>query len=163
VSCAAGSVSLVCPTVHLSPVTLDGSAHTSTGAASSIYVTDARGADQAWSLQVQMVASPSSGGACTGAIELCNSTYAGADPTSSHNHLGASALSIGSVSCSTVGGTNPAPTAHAGGSLATTQLLCDAPAGSNGGQFKMDASYSLSVPADLFSGLFTGSLLYTVS
>lgn len=162
VSCAAGSVSTTCPVVHLSGVTLDGTAHTATGAASSIYVTDARGSEQTWTLQAQMVASQASGGACTGAVELCNSTYSGTLPTSAHNHLAPSALSIGSLTCATVQGTNVAPTAHAGGTFAATQTLCNAASGSNTGQFKMDATYTLAVPADLFAGTFTGNVLYTL-
>jgi hypothetical protein len=172
-SCSApgspGYPALSCPLITLPPVQLDGTQHTSTSPANPIYVSDSRGdATVGWSLTSYMVTTPSNPNTgCAAATDFCNSTVSVAQAANPNAHIPSSDLALSAITCTpSAGNSNPNPTAGAGGSYGPPSpalALCSAAAGSSGGTFSANGTFTLTVPASVFSGLYMGTVEYLVS
>jgi hypothetical protein len=172
-SCSApgstGYPALTCPVINLPAITLNGTTQTATSPANPIYVSDNRGDPTVgWTLSTYMVVTPSNtNGSCASAPNFCNSTVPAADTTNANAHIPASDLAISSVVCAPAAGNlNPTPTASTGGSFGSAApglTLCTAAAGSSGGTFTANGSFTLTIPPSVFSGLYEGTVEYLVS
>jgi hypothetical protein len=168
-----GNPALLCGTVNLPAITLNGLHQVTTGGGSTLYVSDNRGdPDAPWTLTAQMVATQIGAGAgqnpntsCTGIVAFCNSTQGShALDASGNGQIAKSRLSIGGISCAAhAGNLNPAATAGAGGTFAATQTICNAVATQAGGTFDVQKTYSLDIPSSVYSGTYIGTVEYTVA
>jgi hypothetical protein len=171
VSCVNPSVTstplLICPTLALPSITLNGVEQTVSGAGSTIYVSDNRGDPAAgWSLTAAVVPSSNNpNSSCDGLAVFCNGDVAGhALDASGNGQIAASNLSIGTIGCTAhAGNLNPAATPGAGGTFASTQSICSAAAGSSGGTFDATKQYTLTIPASVYAGTYYGTVEYLVS
>jgi hypothetical protein len=172
-SCSApgspGYPALSCPLITLPAVQLDGTQHTSTSPANTIYVTDSRGdATVGWSLTSYMVTTPSNPNAgCATATDFCNSSVSVAQAANPNAHIPSSDLALSSITCTpAAGNANLPPTAGAGGNYGPPSpalALCSAAPGQSGGTFNANGTFTLTVPASVFSGLYMGTVEYLVS
>ena len=130
-------------------VTLDGTQHTTAGALQQVDVQDFRGSDQGWTLNATMsdlaiTAGPYVGGAA----------------------IPASNVSAGTLKCAPNGaGPFPStPTAGSGGALSTTTAitLCSQAGNTTptvtGGDFLVDGALTLTVPAYVLQGTYSGTV-----
>ena len=161
---------LTCAEFQFPSITLDGSPHTSTGNGSTLFVADNRGDPTVgWTLQASMVATPIGAGSntnpsCSGVIAFCNANVGThALDASGNGQISKSNLSIGNIACPAhTGNPNPAATAGAGGSFASTQQICSATAGQSGGSFDVTKTYSLTIPPSVFAGTYWGTVEFLV-
>jgi hypothetical protein len=131
-------------------VTLDGTAHTTAGALQQIDVQDFRGSDQGWTLNatasdLAITAGPYVGGAA----------------------IPAAALSAGSLHCAGNPAAGPypsTPAAGSGGVMSTTTAitLCSQTGNTTpavtGGDFLVDGTLTLAVPAYVLQGTYSGTV-----
>jgi hypothetical protein len=155
---------LVCDDFAFGDVTLNGLEQTRTGAGSTLYVSDNRG-DPAlgWSLSAYMVATSTNPNAsCAGVVAFCNADI-GTNALNPNGQIDKANLSIGTIGCAAhAGNLNPAGTAGAGGTFASTQTLCSAAAGSSGGTFDVTKEFTLDVPSSVFAGTYWATVQYLV-
>ena len=140
-------------------VTLDGTVHTQAGSLQQVDVQDFRGTTNGWVLNATM-----------SNLALTGGPYAnsGAAPIPAGN------VSVGGLKCAgNPAGTPPypsTPTAGSGGALSTTTAvtLCSQAAGGTnpptvtGGDFLVNGGLSLTVPAYLLQGTYTGTVTITL-
>jgi hypothetical protein len=169
-SCSApGSPTLLtCPEFQFPAITLNGQPQTTTGNGSTLFVSDNRGDPTVgWTLQASMVATPIGAGSntnpsCSGVIAFCNANV-GTHALQPNGQISKSNLSIGNIACPAhTGNPNPAATAGAGGSFASTQQICSATAGQSGGSFDVTKTYSLTIPPSVFAGTYWGTVEFLV-
>jgi hypothetical protein len=158
---------LTCPLITLPAITLNGTTQTSTAPANTIYVSDSRGDPTAgWTLTTYMVAtSPTlnTNTSCAGVVAFCDSSVS-THATSPNGQIPGADLAVAAPTCApATGNLNPAPTAGAGGTYASTETLCTAAAGQSGGTFSMNTSFTLTVPASNYAGIYYGTVEYLVS
>jgi len=154
-----------CGTIVLPAITLNGTTQTSTAPINTIYISDNRGDPTVgWTLTSYMVATgtnPNAG--CDTSITFCNSSLT-ANAALPVNHIAAGKLAISAVACAPyTGNLNPAPAAGAGGTYASTQTLCTASAGTNGGSFTANGTFTLTVPSSTAAGVYLGTVEYLVA
>jgi hypothetical protein len=172
-SCSApgtpGYPALSCPLITLPAVQLDGTQHISSAPSNPIYVSDSRGdSTVGWALTSYMVATPSNPNAgCAAATDFCNSTVTAAQAANPNAHIPSSDLAISAITCTpAAGNSNVSPTAGAGGTYGPPSpalALCTAAPGQSGGTFSESGTFTLTVPASVFSGLYMGTVEYLVS
>jgi hypothetical protein len=170
-SCAdpALPVSLHCNTLNLPAITLNGVAQTTSGAGSTLYVSDNRGdPSTGWNLQASVVASSAADNAnpsCAGLADFCNSTQ-GTNALNPNGQIPANDLSIGSIACTPHAGnsnTTAGITNGAGGPFGGNVAICGAAAGVSGGSWNVNKVYTLTIPASVYSGTYVGTVEYVVS
>ena len=171
-----GTPLLQCPTLGLSPITLNGLQQTTTGAGSTLYVSDNRG-DPAgtWTLTSTMVASPTGAlgqnpnASCAGIVAFCNGTIGAnglnvASNGSKNGQIAAANLQLTPTACAAhTGNLNPAGTLGAGGNMSAVRTICSAAVGESGGTFDVTKNYTLTIPSSVYSGTYWGTVEYTVS
>jgi hypothetical protein len=165
-----GTPALTCPEFQFAPVTLNGLEQTTTGAGSTLYVSDNRGDPTAgWDLSAFMVATPIGAGSntnasCSGIVAFCNADVGShALDASGNGQIAKGNLSIGSITCTPHGGNlNPAGTTGAGGTFATTEAICSALATQSGGTFDVTKSYTLKIPSSVYAGKYWGTVEFLV-
>jgi hypothetical protein len=167
ISCSAppSASAAPCAPIGLPAITLNGTTQTSTAPINTIYISDNRGDPTVgWTLSSYMVATgsnPNTG--CDTSITFCNSNVA-ADPTLPVNHIAAGNLALSAVACAPyTGNLNRAPAAGAGGTYASTQTLCTAAVGTNGGSFTANGTFTLTVPSSTAAGVYLGTVEYLVA
>lgn len=161
---------LTCPEFQFPAITLNGQPQTTTGNGSTLFVSDNRGDPTVgWTLQASMVATPIGAGSntnpsCSGIVAFCNANVGThALDASGNGQISKSNLSIGNIACPAhAGNPNPAATAGAGGSFASTQQICSATAGQSGGSFDVTKTYSLTIPPSVFAGTYWGTVEFLV-
>jgi hypothetical protein len=142
---------------------------TTSGGGSTLYVEDNRGDPlSGWNLQASVVASSGADNtnpSCAGLADFCNeSVGAHALDASGNGQIAAGNLAISGIACTAhAGNLNPNAAAGAGGSFASTQAICSAPAGSSGGTFDVTKNYTLTIPASVYAGTYVGTVEYLVS
>jgi hypothetical protein len=106
-----GTPALTCPEFQFAPITLNGLEQTTTGAGSTLYVSDNRGDPTAgWDLSAFMVATPIGAGSntnssCSGIVAFCNADVGShALDASGNGQIAKGNLSIGSITCTPHGG-----------------------------------------------------------
>jgi len=154
-----------CGTIVLPAITLNGTTQTSTAPANTIYISDNRGDPTVgWTLTSYMVATGTNQNTgCDTSITFCNSNLT-ANAALPVNHIAAGNLAISAVACAPyTGNLNPAPAAGAGGTYASTQTLCTASAGTNGGSFTANGTFTLTVPSSTAAGVYLGTVEYLVA
>jgi hypothetical protein len=165
-SCSAPPAdSVTCPLITLPAVTLNGTQQTSSAPINTIYVSDNRGDPTVgWTVTSYMVATPSNpNSGCDTQANFCNS-QAGSNASLPVNQIAASDLAISAVACAPLAGNNnPAPAGGAGGTYATTQTLCTATAGTGGGSFSVNGTFTLTVPSSTAAGTYDGTVEYLVA
>ncbi len=163
---------LTCPEFQFPNVTLDGVAHTVSGAGNTLYVSDNRGNPAVgWTLTASVVATPigvgsNTNASCTGIVAFCNADVGThALDASGNGQIDKGNLSIAAISCTPhAGNLNPAATPAPGSqSFTGTVGICGATAGSSGGTFDVNKTYSLVVPPSVYAGNYWGTVEYVVS
>jgi hypothetical protein len=161
-----GTPLLECPDFNFAPITLNGLEQTTTGAGSTLYVSDNRGDPSAgWSLSAFMVATPIGVGSnpnasCAAIVAFCNADVgSNAIHPSGNGQIAKSNLSIGSIGCAPhAGNLNVAATAGSGGSFSSTQTICTATAAQSGGTFDVTKTYTLDIPSSVYAGTYWGTV-----
>jgi hypothetical protein len=165
-SCSAPPAdSTTCPVINLPAITLNGTQQTTTAAANTLYVSDNRGDPTVgWTVTTYLVPTGSNPNAgCDTSADFCNSNVA-ADPALPVNHITAGELALSGDACAAMGGNlNPAPAAGPGASYAATQTVCTAAAGTNGGSFTVNGTFTLTVPSSTAAGAYQGTVEYLVA
>ncbi len=159
-----GSALLTCPTIDLPAITLNGLQQTAVSNGSTLYVSDNRGLPtNTWTLTASMIPTASNPNAtCGGVAAFCNSSI-GSSASSANGKIAASLLALSNIGCAVhAGNLNPAPTAGANGTFASTRTLCTANVGQSGGTFDVTKTYTLSVPSSVFAGTYMGTVEYLV-
>jgi hypothetical protein len=164
-----GYPELLCPDFQFPAITLNGTSQTTTGPGNTLYVSDNRGNPAAgWSLVAQMVPTPSTlntNAACAAAADFCNASV-GAAAANPQGQIPPSDLSIGSIACTpAAGNTNPPAgcTAAAGGAFGGVVPIAAATAGESGGTWNITKTYTFNIPSSVYSGMYWGTVQYTVS
>ncbi len=165
-----GSPELTCPEFQFPTVTLNGLQQTTTGSGNTLYVSDNRGDPTVgWSLSASMVATPigvgsNTNASCSGVIAFCDASVgAHALDVSGNGQIAAGNLGIGAITCTPhAGNLNPAATPGAGGTFASTQTICTAPATQSGGTFDVNKTYTLKIPSSVYAGNYWATVEFLV-
>jgi hypothetical protein len=138
------SMSQTAALISMSPVTLDGTPKTGTGALNQVTVTDARGSLSGWTL--------------TGSVTPLTTGAGGTNRT-----IPADQVSW-TPACGAASGSNAAEVvAGSAGAIPTNSALCTAASGGGGGTFTADAGITVSVAPSVAAGLYTGTLTLTLT
>ena len=135
--------------INMSPITLNGSDQSTTGAINEVTLIDARGGPIPWSVTAQLA----------GDLQNSNGTLGGPNAK-----ISANLLKITPSCDKAAGNGNAAPTAGAAGqALNAPATLCSATAGDNTGTFTVDGALGLTVPSTTYAGTYTGTINFIAS
>jgi hypothetical protein len=137
------SMTEAAPTITMSPVTLDGSSQTSTGALNQVTVTDARGTLTGWTL--------------TGSVTDLTTGAGGTNRTIVNTNIS------WTPACSATTGSASEISTGAAGVIPSNSMLCSAGSGGGGGSFHADAGVSVVVPPTVARGTYNGTLTLTLT
>lgn len=176
----------VCSLITLPQAKITGTQQTKSAPMNDLYINTARGTPTSgWSLSAIMVPSTTipttthnsrdndnANAWCDTIQGFCDSSI-GRHALNSHGQIPASDLSLTGYECThaatnhnptpTLGHTTVTPPYTAHSTLATLQVLCSAAAGTSGGEFLVHAgTYTLTIPATVYKGLYYGTVQFTL-
>jgi hypothetical protein len=168
----------VCNLITLPQTTITGVKQTAKSGMNALYINTARGTPTSgWSLSAVMVPSTTipttthngrhndnGNVSCNGVQGFCDSSIGTAAATP-HGQIPATDLSLTGYSCTPAAtNTNPTPAATAGGTLKAARVLCAAAAGTSAGEYQVHGgTYTLTIPATVYKGLYYGTVEFTLT
>jgi len=167
----------VCNLITLPQAKITGIQQSKASTMNPLYINTARGTPTSgWSLSAVMVPSTTipttthngrhndnTNASCDGVQGFCDSSI-GTHATNLHGQIPATDLALTGYACTpATTNHNPVPTATAGGTLKTARVLCTAAAGTSAGEYQVHAgTYTLTIPATVYKGLYYGTVEFTL-